>query len=212
MSAILFWPRRMVRREGSRESTPSARILRHKRQWWWISCLLADNGTPSYRRRINTEEKATAVRGTKLIQFLAALAILHKDDWKKRMNRKMEHLAEWMLRKKMDNLPCSSHHTKPPPTQNGCSSQTFLQILLLNGSCGIQVRPPKQQRRPLPSLPSLSVSCQTSCKDNSGYQVIVCNEEVWWLNHPGKNHPWPETVGLPLPPPSTTTSQPIAIR
>ena len=38
-------------------------------------------------RRINTKEKAkvvTAVWGTKLIQFLAALAILHPDDLKKK--------------------------------------------------------------------------------------------------------------------------------
>ena len=37
-----------------------------------------------HRRRIKTEEKAKvvdAVWGTELIQFLAALAILHKDDF-----------------------------------------------------------------------------------------------------------------------------------
>ena len=37
----------------------------------------------NHRRRINTEEKAkvvAAVWGTELIQFLAALAILHQDD------------------------------------------------------------------------------------------------------------------------------------
>ena len=42
-----------------------------------------------HRRRINTEEKATvvaAVWGTECIQFLAALAILHQDELKKRMN------------------------------------------------------------------------------------------------------------------------------
>ena len=56
-----------------------------------------------HRRRIKTEEKAkvvTAVRGTELIQFLAALAISHQDDSKKRMNRIM-NLAEWMLWKKL---------------------------------------------------------------------------------------------------------------
>ena len=39
---------------------------------------------------VKTEEKAkviAAVWGTKLIQFLAASAIFHKDDLKKRMNR-----------------------------------------------------------------------------------------------------------------------------
>ena len=42
-----------------------------------------------HRRRINTGEKAkvvAAVWGTEFIQFLAALAILHQDDLKKRMN------------------------------------------------------------------------------------------------------------------------------
>ena len=41
------------------------------------------------RRIIKTEEKAkvvAAIWGTKLIQFLAALAILHQDDMKKGMN------------------------------------------------------------------------------------------------------------------------------
>ena len=44
----------------------------------------------SYRRRIQTEEKAKVVAavwwGTELIQFLAPLAILHHDDLKNRMN------------------------------------------------------------------------------------------------------------------------------
>ena len=43
----------------------------------------------SHSRRIDTEEKAkvvAAVWGPKLIKFLAALAILHQDDMKKRMN------------------------------------------------------------------------------------------------------------------------------
>ena len=41
---------------------------------------------PGHRRRINTEEKAKVVAAawrTELIQFLAALAILHQDDQKK---------------------------------------------------------------------------------------------------------------------------------
>ena len=46
--------------------------------------------TYDYRGRIKTEEKAkvvaASVRGTELLQFLAALAILHQDDLKKRMN------------------------------------------------------------------------------------------------------------------------------
>ena len=44
----------------------------------------------NHRRRIKTEEKANvvlaAVWGTELIQFLAAVAILHQDDYKKGMN------------------------------------------------------------------------------------------------------------------------------
>ena len=41
-------------------------------------------------RRINTEEKAKVVAaawGKELIQFLAAIAILHQNDLKKRINR-----------------------------------------------------------------------------------------------------------------------------
>ena len=51
-----------------------------------------------HRLRIITEGKAKVVAaawGKELIQFLAALAILHQDDLKKRMNRII--LAEWML-------------------------------------------------------------------------------------------------------------------
>ena len=41
------------------------------------------------RRRVYTEEKpkvVVAARGTELIQFLAALATLHQDDLKNRMD------------------------------------------------------------------------------------------------------------------------------
>ena len=44
---------------------------------------------PIHRRRVQTEEKAkvvAAVWRTELIQFLAALAIVHPDDLKKGMN------------------------------------------------------------------------------------------------------------------------------
>ena len=47
----------------------------------------------THRIRINTEENAkvvTAAWGTEFIQFLAALAILHQNDLKKRMNRIMD--------------------------------------------------------------------------------------------------------------------------
>ena len=44
---------------------------------------------PTHRRRIKTEEKAKVVAaawGAELIEFLAALAILHQDDLKNRVN------------------------------------------------------------------------------------------------------------------------------
>ena len=52
----------------------------------------------NHRIRLNTEEKAKVVAaawGTALILLLAALAILHQDDLKKRMNRIM---ATWRNR------------------------------------------------------------------------------------------------------------------
>ena len=66
----------------------------------------------NYRRRIKTEEKAKVVAtvwGTELIQFHAELAIFHKDDLKKRMNRT---LATWRngCLGKMDDHPV---HTLP---------------------------------------------------------------------------------------------------
>ena len=51
--------------------------------------LLAGLYTYTHRSRINTEDKAkvvAAVWGTELIQFLAALTVLHQDDRKKMMN------------------------------------------------------------------------------------------------------------------------------
>ena len=42
-----------------------------------------------FRRRIKKEEKAkvvAAIWGTEIIKFLAALAVLHEDDLKNRMN------------------------------------------------------------------------------------------------------------------------------
>ena len=51
--------------------------------------------------------------------------------------------------------PSGLLHTKPPPSQNGCSSKTFLQIILAVMWLVRHTRmsmSPKQQRRPLPSL------------------------------------------------------------
>ena len=49
--------------------------------------LKQNNDDNSYhRRRINTEKVVAAVWGTEFIPFLAALAVLHHDDLKIRMN------------------------------------------------------------------------------------------------------------------------------
>ena len=64
----------------------------------------------SHKRRIKTEKKATVVAnvwGTELVRFLAVLAILHQDDWKKDMNS--SHTA-------MNNI--ESKATPPPPPPN----------------------------------------------------------------------------------------------
>ena len=58
--------------------------------WQWL-CNLSAN----HRRRIYTEKKAkvvAAVWGTEFIEFLAALAILHQDDLKTRMNLSFFHI------------------------------------------------------------------------------------------------------------------------
>ena len=85
-----------------------------------------------------------------LIPIVAALAILHQDDLKKRTNR---ITASWRngCFKKM----AVSHHTKPPPypPKIDVLPKTFLKIILADK---LQVwhssTSPKQQRRPLPSL------------------------------------------------------------
>ena len=97
-----------------------------------------------------------SVRGTELIQVLAALQISRRDDLKKWLNRKMgswrqddlkngliekwkpgarmiwrngwivkwtlggmDALEKWMI------FQFTPHHTKPPLSQNGCSSKNF---------------------------------------------------------------------------------------
>ena len=66
-------------------------------------CMCVGNLNHTSRRRINTEENAkvvTAAWGTELIPFLSALAILHQDDLKKRINRitaRMDALIKWMI-------------------------------------------------------------------------------------------------------------------
>ena len=75
----------------------------------------------SHKRRIKTEKKATVVAnvwGTELVRFLAVLAILHQDDWKKDMNS--SHRV-------MNNI--ESKATPPPSPQPSLSlnSGTFVQ-------------------------------------------------------------------------------------
>ena len=75
------------------------------------------------RRRIKTEVKAkvvTAVWETDLIQFLAALDVFHKDDFKDRMNKIKATWRNGCFEKK-DDHPVGTQPTKPPPNQNGCS-------------------------------------------------------------------------------------------
>ena len=95
-----------------------------------------------HRRRIKTEEKAKVVadvQGTELIQFLAALAIFHQDDLKKRMNRITATWRNGCFGKMDDYLvhTIPNHHL----TKMDGLSKTVVQIIL-NGQCGLQVRPP----------------------------------------------------------------------
>ena len=93
--------------------------------------------------------------GTELIQFLAAQAILHRDDVKKRMNRIMatwwNGCIEKMAHRQVHTTP--NHH----PPELDFLPKTCLQInlaakwLVLHSSTS-----PNQQRRPLPSLLYLS--------------------------------------------------------
>ena len=88
-----------------------------------------------HRRRINTEEKATVFAsawGTELIQFLAALAILHQDDLKKRMNRIKATWRNEMLWK-MDEQPVRTTPPNHQPYQSGYLPNLFKSSLLLNG-------------------------------------------------------------------------------
>ena len=79
-------------------------------------CLEPDAVIPGHGRRIKTEEKAKVVVaywGMELIQFLAAVAILHQDNLKKRMNRTAT-LSNGCFEKIADN------HTNPPSWHPCC--------------------------------------------------------------------------------------------
>ena len=85
----------------------------------------------NHRRRIQAEETAkvvAAVWGTELIQFLVTLDIFHQDDFEEKYEYLKGYLVKWMLWK--NGWSSGSHHTKPPPVQNGCSPQNFFQIIL----------------------------------------------------------------------------------
>ena len=107
-------------------------------------------------RRINTEEMAkfvAAVWGTEFIQFLAAHAILHQDEWKNRMNgTRMIWKGGWIH----------------PILKNRLSAKQL-------APQGIEyIIYPEQQRRPLPFLLFLSFFYMVS--DNRGQNP---NEQNW---------------------------------
>ena len=68
------------------------------------------------------------------------------------------YMAKRMLWK--NGWSSGSHHTKPPPYQNGCSPKTLAQIIITaKWFVRHSSTSPNQQRRPLPSLLSLSFFC-----------------------------------------------------
>ena len=76
------------------------------------SVVLSTEKNLRHRRRINTEEKEKVVPaawGMELIQFLSALANLHQDDLKKRMNKIMATWRNGCFEKMEDN----PFHTTP---------------------------------------------------------------------------------------------------
>ena len=90
--------------------------------------ILGD-GSPYCRRRINTEEKAKVVAAvwvTELIQFLAALDILHQDDLKKRINSSYS-----------SNSPCANQIKSSLCNSSYSSNRPFAIILSSNRPCAI---------------------------------------------------------------------------
>ena len=111
---------------------------------------------PQKKKQIDEKAKVVAaVWGTEFIQFYAALQILHQDDLKKRMIRRMDAWRNGCFRK-IDG----SHHTKQQPSQNGYSSKKISSnhpcCLLASAALN------RQQRRPLPALLSVSSSMVSS--------------------------------------------------
>ena len=61
------------------------------------------------KQREEKVKDVAAVQGTEFIQFREALQNQHQEDWKE----------------KDENKNGDSHHTKPPPSRNGCSFKNF---------------------------------------------------------------------------------------
>ena len=113
---------------------------------------------PRHRRRIKTEEKAeviAAVWGTDLIPFLAALTILHQDDLKKEVNSSYSSYCHGAIHLHIVLVQfilffisswCNSSYSSNHPGTKQLAWQGIKSILST-----------KQQRRPLPSLLSLSL-------------------------------------------------------
>ena len=110
--------------------------------------------TLSHSRRIYTEEKkkvVAAVWRTESIQFHATLQIQHQDDLKKRMNRRRDAWQNGCH-------TTLNHH----PTKMEGLPKTFLQIIITaKWLVRHSSKSTKRQRRPLPSL--LSVSSDILC-------------------------------------------------
>ena len=83
-------------------------------------------------RQKGRKKVVPAFWGTELIQFLAAPAIGHQDDLRKRINRITANwqnrcFGKWMI------ILFTSHQTKPIPYLNGCSPKNFCSNHPFNG-------------------------------------------------------------------------------
>ena len=93
--------------------------------------------------------------GAELFQFLATHAILHQEELKKSINRKV---AAWQIGCfEKNGWSSGSHFTKPPPYKMNVLPKQILQIILAaEWLMRHLIAFPKQQRRPLPFLLYLS--------------------------------------------------------
>ena len=99
--------------------------------------------TATHRRKIKTEEKAkvvAAVWGKEMIQFLAALAILHQDGLKKKINRITATQRNGCFKKCMI-IQFTPFQTTTLPKWMFSQKLLSKSSLLQNGQCGIQVIP-----------------------------------------------------------------------